>query len=243
VHAQKKRAASAAAIAKKKKQRRLMCVLLPLMILAVLGGIGAAVGVTISQQRSALKSRGPVVPTPPTNFAGIGPPPPLTYKINITLPVDEDGSAPTCGELFSPKNGAKNTEVGCLTVGGLTPKRASRSSTSLPAQPRSALTLCAVVVVQLLPPPSAVLPANLQKRVCIGAEAAADRRQHQQRGVRRQATPQQQRRWGWCSTSREASAQTVAAGSRRQQQQQLPQAGSSSPGGDADDGVLSAIAD
>jgi hypothetical protein len=111
-----KRAAAGAGKHPRSKKQRAMCIVIPLVILAILGGIGAAIGITMGQQRSAVASRSraaaaaaaaagaPAAPVTPQ---------PLSFKVNVTLPPDPSGApAPSCSELFSPKADRGKLEVG-----------------------------------------------------------------------------------------------------------------------------------
>lgn len=107
--------ASAARKPRSKKQR-IICIVIPLVILAILGGIGAAIGITMSQQKGAVASKGKAAPAPATRAAAPGAAPavsqPLSFKVNVTLPPDESGApAPSCSELFSPQADRGKLEV------------------------------------------------------------------------------------------------------------------------------------
>jgi hypothetical protein len=115
-----KRVAAAAAAGGRKKRTKcqsLMFVLIPLAILAVLGGVGAAIGITMSQQRAAVArstaaAAAPAAAPAAVPAAAAGPGQPLAFKVNMSLPPDPDGSpAPSCSELFSPKAGRGKLEV------------------------------------------------------------------------------------------------------------------------------------
>lgn len=99
------------------KKQRIMCIVIPLVILAILGGIGAAIGITMSQQKGAVASKGKAAPAPVTRAAAPGAAPavrsqPLSFKVNVTLPPDESGApAPSCSELFSPQADRGKLEV------------------------------------------------------------------------------------------------------------------------------------
>jgi hypothetical protein len=95
------------------KKQRLICILVPLMILAILGGIGAAIGITMGQQQGSGAARGKAARAAP---AAAAPAPavglPLSFKVNMTLPPDAGGApAPSCAELFSPQADRGKLEV------------------------------------------------------------------------------------------------------------------------------------
>jgi len=99
------------------KRQRAVCILVPLAILLVLGGIGAAIGITMSQQRAALAQTPPAAaeaeppPPPPT------PGPPLVFKVNITVPPSADGEpGPSCSDLVGPRSGKGKMEVGVMLL-------------------------------------------------------------------------------------------------------------------------------
>jgi hypothetical protein len=96
------------------------------MILAILGGIGAAIGITMSQQKGAVAARSTTAAAAPAAapaFVGL----PLSFKVNMTLSPDAGGApAPSCAELFSPQADRGKLEVraayllpGCIWPGAL----------------------------------------------------------------------------------------------------------------------------
>lgn len=110
---QRKRTSAAAAGPKRTKKQRLMCLLIPLAIIAILGGIGAAIGITMSQQRGAAQAK--AVPAPKAAPAKAPAPAegqPLAFKVNIALPPGENGQPPpSCSELFNPSGDRGKLEV------------------------------------------------------------------------------------------------------------------------------------
>lgn len=110
---ERKRAAAGTSRTRSKKQRA-MCIVIPLVILAILGGIGAAIGITMGQQRSAVASKSRAAQAPAAAGAPVAPMTlqPLSFKVNVTLPPDPSGApAPSCSELFSPKADRGKLEV------------------------------------------------------------------------------------------------------------------------------------
>lgn len=109
---------SGGGVSSRVKRQRAVCILVPLAILLVLGGIGAAIGITMSQQKAALAQTAPAAaeaerPPPPTT-----PGPPLVFKVNVTVPPGADGQpGPSCSDLVGPRSGKGKMEVGvCDTV-------------------------------------------------------------------------------------------------------------------------------
>lgn len=108
----------------KSKKQRIMCILIPLMILAILGGIGAAIGITMASQRAALQKAAAASAAAkaggPAGAGGVpaAPPSALAFKVNVMVPPDEEGKPPpSCSELLAPQNSRGRLEVRSEAMG------------------------------------------------------------------------------------------------------------------------------
>lgn len=110
---QKKRRTGGGAHSSRSKKQRLVCILVPLVILAVLGGIAAAIGITMTQQKQHAQARAATKAAAQPAPARTTPGPPLAFKVNVTVPPDEKGKpGPTCAGLFGPQGDKARLEVG-----------------------------------------------------------------------------------------------------------------------------------
>lgn len=114
---------------RRSKKQRIMCIVIPLVIIAILGGIGAAIGITMSQRGAPAAATGqapaPVRAAPEPAAAVPGQP--MAFKVNIVLPPGEDGQPPpSCSELFSPVGDRGKLDVSCRVSGWLEGHEQSR---------------------------------------------------------------------------------------------------------------------
>lgn len=113
---------------RRSKKQRIMCIVIPLVIIAILGGIGAAIGITMSQRGApAATGQAPAPVRAAPEPAAAVPGQPMAFKVNIALPPGEDGQPPpSCSELFSPVGDRGKLDVSCRVRGWLEGHEQSR---------------------------------------------------------------------------------------------------------------------